>query len=189
MYTVLYGKRWGNHGLTENPKPLYNANATHACMFDFSFCFYFYVSRWGLHIFPAQLRFKLYDSFRHFKKQGVSIQRANLVYDQAFSVMISDKSSRSSRSGSIAGNDLSAQMIRDNLSCLGKHPIAQSHAFLALSAVGEGIRDIGRIESYPNLMYINLSDNLIDSLKPLEFLPALVQIEARYSHRSAFKSI
>jgi hypothetical protein len=103
--------------------------------------------------------------------------------------MISDKSSRSSRSGSIAGNDLSAQMIRDNLSCLGKHPIAQSHVFLALSAVGEGIRDIGRIESYPNLMYINLSDNLIDSLKPLEFLQALVQIEARYSYHSAFKSI
>ena len=112
----------------------------------------------------------------------------NLPYDPEISVMISDKSSRSSRSGSIAGNDLSAQMIRDNLSCLGKHPIAQSHAFLALSAVGEGIRDVGRIESYPNLMYINLSDNLIDSLKPLEFLPALVQIEARYLHHSAFKS-
>lgn len=101
------------------------------------------------------------------------------MYDQTFATMISDKSSRSSRSGSIAGIDLTAQIIRDNLSCLGKHPIAQSHAFLALCAVGEGIRDIWRIESYPNLMYINLSDNLIDSLKPLEFLPALVQIEAR----------
>ena len=99
--------------------------------------------------------------------------------------MMSDKSTRSSFSNSVAGIDLSAQMIRDNLSCLGKHPIAQSHTFLALSAVGEGIRDIGRIESYPNLMYINLSDNLIDSLKPLEFLPALVQIVARYSTHTA----
>ena len=107
---------------------------------------------------------------------------AHPVHSQRFSVMNSDKSIRSSSSSSsrsIAGADLSAQMIKDNLSCLGKHPIAQSHTFLALSAVGEGIRDIGRIESYPNLMYVNLSDNLIDNLKPLEFLPTLVQITAR----------
>ena len=85
------------------------------------------------------------------------------------------------RSSSGTGIDLSELLIRDNISCLGKHPIAGNHAYLAFSAVGQNIRRIDCIQSYPNLMYINLSDNMIDNLKPLENVAALVQITARCS--------
>jgi hypothetical protein len=88
-----------------------------------------------------------------------------------------DKSS--DRSSCSTGMDLSELLIRDNVSCLGKHPIAGNHAYLAFSCVGQNIRRIDCIERYPHLMYINLSDNMIENLKPLENLAALVQIKAR----------
>jgi hypothetical protein len=72
-----------------------------------------------------------------------------------------DKSS--DRSSSSTGMDLTELLIRDNISCLGKHPIAGNHAYLAFSCVGQNIRRI----------------DCVENLKPLENLAALVQIKAR----------
>ena len=77
------------------------------------------------------------------------------------------------------GIDLSLDLIRESVSCLGKHPLTLRHAYLDFSAEGKCIRGIDSIQSYPHLMYVSLSNNLIESLKPLENLPALVQLKAR----------
>lgn len=81
------------------------------------------------------------------------------------------------------GNDLSDSLIRENLSCLGKHPFLLSHAYLSFKATGKSICNIENIKNYPNLMYINLSDNLIDNLRPLDSLVALVQLTLRFVHK------
>ena len=84
-------------------------------------------------------------------------------------------------SNSSSGIDLSLSLIRDSLSSLGKHPFALSHAYLALKIVEKNIGNIEIIKEYPNLMFIDLSDNFLVSLKPLENLAALVQLKARFS--------
>ena len=83
-------------------------------------------------------------------------------------------------SNSSSGIDLSLSLIRDSLSSLGKHPFALSHTYLALKVVGKNIGNIEIIKDYSNLMYIDLSDNSLVSLKPLENLSALVQLKARF---------
>ena len=82
--------------------------------------------------------------------------------------------------GDSLGVDLSLDLIRESLSCLGKHPLKLRHAYLNFSAEGKNIRGIDSVQSYPHLMYVSLSNNLIVSLKPLENLPALVQLKARW---------
>lgn len=80
---------------------------------------------------------------------------------------------------SSSSNDLSINSIRDNLTCLGKNPFSLSHSYLALNVTGKSVRNIENIREYPHLMYIDVSDNLIDDLKPLESLVALVQLTAK----------
>jgi Leucine-rich repeat (LRR) protein len=89
-------------------------------------------------------------------------------------IIIEEETAQSSSS-----NDLSINSIRENLTCLGKNPFSFGHAYLALNVTGKNVRHIENIRDYPHLMYIDVSDNLIDDLKPLESLIALVQLTAR----------
>ena len=82
-------------------------------------------------------------------------------------------------SSSGSGTDLSISLIRESLSSLGKHPFTLSHDYLALTVIDKDIRCIRCIKDYPNLMHIDLSDNLIEDLTPLGNLSALVQLKAR----------
>lgn len=77
------------------------------------------------------------------------------------------------------GIDLNLPLIRDNLSCIGKHPFSLSHAYLAMKIIGKNIGSIEIMKEYPNLMYIDLSDNFLVNLQPLENLVALVELKAR----------
>ena len=77
--------------------------------------------------------------------------------------------------------ELSETTIRDNLSCLGKHPFTMNHAYLALKAPSQNIGDITTIAKFPNLMYVNLSNNFIEDLTPLSSLPGLVELDVRHN--------
>ena len=75
--------------------------------------------------------------------------------------------------------ELQESTIRDNLSCLGKHPFSMNHAYLALKAPSHNIGSITTIAKFPNLMYINLANNSIEDLTPLSSLPGLVELDVR----------
>lgn len=75
--------------------------------------------------------------------------------------------------------DLSLELIKENLSVLGKHPQTQIHAYLQLKCVQKGIQSISLLRSFPLLVYIDLSDNCIEDLTPLEAIRCLCQLNLR----------
>lgn len=79
----------------------------------------------------------------------------------------------------VGEGELRDEIIRENLSCLGRHPFYSRHAFLGLRATELGLNSIDRISSFPHLMFVNFAGNNIESLKPLENLIGLVQLIAR----------
>jgi Leucine-rich repeat (LRR) protein len=81
------------------------------------------------------------------------------------------------------GISLSQNHIKEGLSLLGKHPLANAHAYLHLQATDQHITNIDEISSYPLLVYVDLSNNRIEELKPLEKLSCLAQLRLRYVHR------
>ncbi|RYH27469.1 hypothetical protein EON65_13320 [archaeon] len=74
---------------------------------------------------------------------------------------------------------LDEALMQNGLRTLGMHPLSLRHAYLELSLPNNSISDISLLKDYVNLMYIDLSGNLISSLKVLENMPALVQLRAR----------
>ena len=75
--------------------------------------------------------------------------------------------------------DLTEEVIQKSLDCIGKHPFTQSHAYLAFRASGMGIQSIQNISRFPYLMYVDISENSIQNLEPLDDLIGLVQLNAR----------
>jgi hypothetical protein len=82
-------------------------------------------------------------------------------------------------SGVIEGNELTEEIIRENLSCLGRHPFYSRHAYLGLRATDLGLNSVERISQFPHLMFVNVAGNKIENLTPLENLIGLVQLNAR----------
>jgi hypothetical protein len=74
---------------------------------------------------------------------------------------------------------LTNRVLRTGLTQLGKHPITQKHAFLSLSVVGKGVQNIDVIRNFPLLMFVDVSNNSLETLDALDSLPALVQLRAR----------
>lgn len=70
-------------------------------------------------------------------------------------------------------------VAQQGLRTLGMHPLFLRHAFLELSAVNKQVDDISVLKDFVNLMYVDVSNNTIKTLKPLEGIPALVQLRAR----------
>eukprot|EP01031_Cornospumella_fuschlensis_P046683 gene46683-57171_t len=77
------------------------------------------------------------------------------------------------------GVALDEALMQKGLRTLGMHPLSLRHAYLELSLPNNSISDISLLKEYVNLMYVDLSNNLISSLKVLENMPALVQLRAR----------
>lgn len=78
---------------------------------------------------------------------------------------------------SSSSEPLNDALIRDSLSCLGRHPFAANHAYLAFKAPGKNIGDISALTNFPNLMYINLAENSVEDLSPLASIPGLAELD------------
>jgi hypothetical protein len=65
------------------------------------------------------------------------------------------------------------------LHSLGMHPVHLAHCYLGCNINNLGISNIDSIGTYKNLMYLDVSENSIETLKILENIPMLVQLNAR----------
>jgi len=74
---------------------------------------------------------------------------------------------------------LTQSMIKSGLKCHGRHPITLRHAYLQLELAGMGLKSIDTLQSYCHIMYLNLSDNAIESLEVLSKLPTILDLNAR----------
>jgi len=77
------------------------------------------------------------------------------------------------------GNILTDESILKGMSCVGRPPLHQRHCYLECNTSGQTLGDIDSLGNFPNLMYIDISDNQITTLKSLSFIPMLVQLNAR----------
>lgn len=77
---------------------------------------------------------------------------------------------------------LSDKTLRENLKTLGIHPILLTHAYLQLELPKLKLCDISSIQSFPNLMYLNIAENCLCDLTVLQRLPYLVQVNARKNY-------
>jgi hypothetical protein len=68
--------------------------------------------------------------------------------------------------------------IKEGLKTIGLHPISMKHTFLELSIPDKNLKDVSVLSDYPNLMYVDVSFNKIESLTALKDLPFLVQLNA-----------
>lgn len=74
---------------------------------------------------------------------------------------------------------LSSEQVSKGLKTLGIHPLALRHSFLELSLVGQKIKDISILSQFPLVMYLDISNNHLESLASLDHLTALVTLKAR----------
>lgn len=74
---------------------------------------------------------------------------------------------------------LNMETCKKGLKTLGLHPVTQRHAFLELSLPSLGIEDVGVLQNFPQIVYLDISHNCISSLRVLENLSSLLQLRAR----------
>lgn len=77
---------------------------------------------------------------------------------------------------------LNMETCKKGLKTLGLHPVTQRHAFLELSLPSLGIEDIGVLQNFPQIVYLDISHNCISSLRVLENMSSLLQLRARFVH-------
>lgn len=75
--------------------------------------------------------------------------------------------------------ELTAEIVAEGLRTLGFHPLYQRHALLELNIAGLSLRDISLLKNYPHVLYLDISNNQIESLQVLENMSCLVQLKAR----------
>ena len=73
---------------------------------------------------------------------------------------------------------LDKSIIKRNLKNLSLHPMKQSHVYLELDVNGTNIDDITGLESYTNLMHVDISKNAISNIDILRYLPYLINLKA-----------
>jgi Leucine-rich repeat (LRR) protein len=76
-------------------------------------------------------------------------------------------------------SSLTPAMVSKGLKTLGIHPLAQKHTLLELSLPRLQLTDIELLKNYPLVMYLDISDNQVESLKPLENMTSLIHLRAR----------
>lgn len=73
---------------------------------------------------------------------------------------------------------LQTNRIIKGLHSLGMHPVHLAHCYLGCNINNIGISNIDSLGIYKNLMYLDVSENSIETLKILENIPMLVQLNA-----------
>lgn len=76
------------------------------------------------------------------------------------------------------GQDLDVSIIKKGLSNLGRNPFSLNHCFLNADCSGSSIKGIAAIRQYIYLQTLDLHDNVIEDLSPLEALPFLTILDA-----------
>jgi hypothetical protein len=71
---------------------------------------------------------------------------------------------------------LSKEEMKAGLSQLARTADGLSLAYVRLEVKGKGITSLDVLENYPHLRHLDLSDNQIESLKPLKSLEYLVTV-------------
>lgn len=71
-----------------------------------------------------------------------------------------------------------AEIVK-GLKTLGFHPLQQRHCFLELSFPSKNLSDATHLSEYVNIMYLDVSDNVLTSLSPLQNMKCLVHLKAR----------
>lgn len=79
----------------------------------------------------------------------------------------------------VKNNVLDSTMVAQGLKTLGVHPLEHRHTFLELSLTGLSLEFIDILSNYKKIMYLDISNNNIKSLKPLEKMTCLIHLNAR----------
>jgi hypothetical protein len=79
----------------------------------------------------------------------------------------------------VSGIQLRPETVSKGLKQLGTHPLVQKHTFLELSLVNQQLSSVDLLSNYPLIMYLDISNNFIQSLQPLEGMTALIHLKAR----------
>ena len=69
--------------------------------------------------------------------------------------------------------------IRNGMHTLGKHPLSIKFCFLGLNISKLDVTDIHVLSSYPNLVYVDISQNKIQTLNVFSNFGSLLQLNAR----------
>lgn len=77
------------------------------------------------------------------------------------------------------GAILTAHQASKSLKTLGTHPLSLRHTFLELSVPGLFLHNIDILEKFPYVMYLDISNNQLDSLHSLQHIKSLVTLNAR----------
>jgi Leucine-rich repeat (LRR) protein len=75
--------------------------------------------------------------------------------------------------------ELTADMVSKGLRTLGIHPLTQKHTLLELFLPQLQLSSIDILKNYPLVVYLDISDNKLTSLNPLENMTALIHLKAR----------
>jgi hypothetical protein len=89
------------------------------------------------------------------------------------------RSGRSFVSKKIGTLPLSISMVRKGLKCHGRHPFLLRHTFLQLELSDLEVRGIDILAQFSNVLYLNLSNNIIKDLSVLSNFPCLLELKAR----------
>lgn len=73
---------------------------------------------------------------------------------------------------------LTKEIVEMGFHSLGKHPVWQKHAYLGLNVPSMQLSKIDYLSNCKSLMYLDVSNNKIESLNILSELPMLVQLNA-----------
>ena len=77
---------------------------------------------------------------------------------------------------------LTGSVIKQGLGLLGKHPINLSHSYLELNLTNKKLVNIDSITQYPSIIYLDISNNLIEDIECLSSMTCLTHLNARFQH-------
>jgi len=87
--------------------------------------------------------------------------------------------SQSYSSNNLTNGILDSNTVAQGLKTLGVHPLEHRHTFLELSLNSFSLEFIDILRNYTKIMYLDISNNNIKSLKPLENMTCLIHLNAK----------
>ena len=88
-----------------------------------------------------------------------------------------------------ANNPLTADLVSSNISLLARTGNGLSFAYTRLEIHSKGIKDLDILESYPNLRYVDVSENAINNINGLSHLEYLLSFDAHSNNLTSVPAI
>mmetsp|Transcript_23294 Transcript_23294/g.72869 ORF Transcript_23294/g.72869 Transcript_23294/m.72869 type:complete len:453 (-) Transcript_23294:1065-2423(-) len=76
------------------------------------------------------------------------------------------------------GRPLLESDVRTGLSCVGRVPDTNRHAYIHCDVTGLGLSDVDAIRGFPALQRVDIGDNQVTDLSPFSGLPSLTELYA-----------